>query len=101
MTTTECIMCGHIILSKRSGNKTKQYCGTNKQIGSCAYKRRQQHDFSRKILLQDKTLKNYLNNIGGRTIDDLERDNNGKLFVLMWSGIIHAPVRFYLPQHLQ
>ena len=90
-------MCGN----KLFGHKNKKYCFSKKIPGSCAQKREASLARQRKLESKYTNIQSYLYSLGGRTKDDLEYDENGNLFVLMWSGVIHAPVRFYLPKHLQ
>lgn len=93
-----CLICG----ARQIGNVNKRYCGSIKQLGSCAHKASLQLSRLRyRYKNEYKTIEAYLYSLGGRTKQDLEKDENGKRFVTMWNGIIHAPVRFYLPNWLQ
>lgn len=55
---------------------------------------------SRKIKLIDE-LANWLDQRGGRTMSDVEYDEKGNMFVVMWSGIHKTWVKYYLPKYLQ
>lgn len=50
---------------------------------------------------KEQALEKWLLERGDRTIYDLEKDEQGKWYVYMWSGIIHTNVRVYLPKELQ
>lgn len=51
--------------------------------------------------VKEDDLENWLYEHGDRTSHDLEQDEKSKWYVYMWSGIIHAYVRVYLPKELQ